>query len=101
MKCPKCNEEPISLRKYLSKFNFFKLKCQSCGTDLKLGTLLSVIFSFFIVGAMVIGFQVGRSLSRWSEGDEIYVVILIALVILGVVIEIFMWKYGRYEIKDS
>ncbi|MCP5053763.1 MAG: hypothetical protein GY940_41740 [bacterium] len=103
MKCPNCNKEAISLGKYLFKFtaNPFKMKCKNCDTVLKPGRILAVFYGIFILSSMVVGFKIGWSLSRWSKDDEIYLVILAGVLIVGFLADFFVWKYGQYEIKEE
>lgn len=101
MKCPKCNQEPISLKKYLTKVNNFTMKCQHCETELKTGVFLFIIGTILTVSSIAVGIKIGLSIGRWSPGDTIFVYILIGLLVLAGLADVFTWKYGKYVIKNE
>ncbi|MFQ6114218.1 MAG: hypothetical protein ACE5NG_09025 [bacterium] len=94
MKCPRCNENPMSLIRYIFKFNRLKVNCKNCGAKLRAGHLIRRMF----YGALIFGFALGFSVGFLEIGLGI---VLLALVVFAIPAEYVAWNYGRYEVLQS
>ena len=98
MRCPKCNQEPMSFTKFFLKPNPLRIICTKCGTRLQAGRFLVVLF----IGAMAYGFVLGAVMPylyfkyNWHIINTILFFIL-AVAIVGIPAEYSAWKYGSYK----
>ena len=98
MKCPKCNQEPMSFTQFFLKPNPLRIICTKCGVRLKARGFLVVLF----IGAMIYGFVLGVITPylyfkyNWDVVTTILFFIL-AVAVVGIPAEYSAWKYGHYK----
>ena len=98
MKCPKCNQEPMSFKQFFLKPNPLRIICTKCGTRLKAERFLVVLF----IGAIIYGFVLGAITPylyfkyNWEIVNTILFFIL-AVAVVGLPAEYSTWKYGHYK----
>lgn len=101
MKCPQCNQQPISFLRFILKFNQTKITCRSCEAKLKGNRLLRVLF----YSALLFGIASGLSIIFLENFLDLGYVKTLAIflgiiVILGTPLEILVWKHSGYELDS-
>jgi len=95
MKYPKCNQNPMSLVRFIFKFNRIKITCKNyCGTNLKAGSLIRRMF----YGALIFGLALGISYGLLDFG---FGILILVVIVLAISTEFVVWKYGRYEEQET
>jgi len=99
MKCPKCNQQPMSFIRFFLKTNPLKIKCSRCGANLKAGKLLKGLFIGAVIYGIVLGFTTPYLFFKYNW-EILYVVLLfiIGVAVVGIPAECIAWKYGRYKV---
>lgn len=101
MKCPNCNQKPVSLIRFIFKSKR-TVTCQHCEKTLSAGRFVPIIG--FIVGS---GFGIStvlfvhsvtteRSASAFGFGK-----LFLLFAVFVIAFEYITWHYGRYETEDS
>lgn len=99
MKCPKCDQQPMSFVKFFLKVNPLRINCVSCGTKLRAGSLLYGLFT----GGAIYGFILGLVVVYLTFvcGWELWQVVLLFILgafAVGLPGEFIAWRYGHYKI---
>jgi Na+/citrate or Na+/malate symporter len=102
MKCPRCNQQPMSFVQFFLKLNPLNIVCDKCGTTLKAGKLLRSLF----IGAVICGSILGIAMAYLSftynwRIIHIVLLLIIATAIVGIPAEYIAWKYGRYKVYET
>ena len=94
MKCPKCNQEPMSLIRIIFKFNRLTVICKNCEAKLRAGRLIRRMF----YGAWIFGLGlvlIARLL------DFAFDIALLVIVVVAIPAEFVAWNRGRYEEQET
>ncbi|MCI0706523.1 MAG: hypothetical protein L0Y80_03440 [Ignavibacteriae bacterium] len=103
MKCPSCQQEPISFKRWLVLFDPVRLVCRSCGAKLMLKQhwrtryhLISIVVALLIIAPTVLSFF--GVIAFGEIGDMfLYAGILIILALMS--LSAYFWN--RFEYKQD
>jgi len=98
MKCPSCNNEPMSFVQFYLLSNPFSTKCDKCGVKLKPDSIIRrMIYIEMIIAVFIAGIVHSFIGMLTARGFAIYIV-TIAIVLYP--IEKYLWNNGSYKIRE-
>lgn len=106
MKCPKCNQSPLSFKEFTIRFNLEHLICRNCGAKLKrdqqsrLISLMVLIITLSLSVFIAIGAVYLNEVREWASWSSL--LLAIAIVIgMGILVEIWLYRIIKYVDLDD